>query len=124
MSRWVALAGLLAWALGVAILGTRWEGVEVSPGVWRDSVTLRQWAALWVALVLCAMTVAHRIPRWWPRLVVLVPLLAWIGWSLRGGTLTPLAFAIYATPTVLAWTVALAVSDALRHAWRGRKAER
>lgn len=124
MSRWAALAGLLAWGLGFVILGTRWEGVEVSPGVWRDSVTLRQWTALWVALVLWAVTVAHRIPRWSSRLVALVPLLAWIGWSLRGGTLTPLAFAIYATPTALSWTGALAISDALRRAWRVRKAER
>ncbi len=102
-------AGLVA--LGIAVLGTRWDGIEVSPGVWRDSVGLGQWATLWGTLVIVGLAAAVWLLRWRTRLLVVLPLLVWIGWSLRGGTLLPIAFAIYAAPTVLAWCAGLLLGD-------------
>jgi hypothetical protein len=114
MTRWSVGLAVVVLAAGVGLLGTRWEGIEVAPGVWRDSVSLTQWAMLWVLLAIVALVAARRVPRWLQRLLVLMPLLAWIAWSLGGGTLTPLAFVIYAVPTLVVWCGGLALGDALR----------
>ena len=112
MHRWTAGTAALVWLAGVLVLGTRWEGIEVAPGVWRDSISLRQWAALWVVLAVVACAVGARLPRWGHRLVALVPLVAWIAWSLRFGALGPLPLVIYGTPTVAAWCAGLLLRDA------------
>jgi hypothetical protein len=87
-------------------------------------VSLGQWAALWVLLVVIAMAGADRLPRLSQRALAPVPLLVWIGWSLRGGTLTPLAFVIYAVPTVAAWGVGLGLGDGARFLARTVKRRR
>lgn len=112
MARWTIGAATLAWLLGRVVLGTQWGAVESAPGVWQDAISLRQWALLWALLAVLAVAVATVVPRWTHRLLALVPLLAWIGWSLRGGTLWPIALAIYGTPTVLAWCGGLLMRDA------------
>lgn len=105
-------AATLAWLLGRIVLGTRWSAVETTPGVWQDAITLQQWALLWALLGVLAAAVAAVVPRWEYRLLALAPLLAWIGWSLQGGTLWPIALAIYGAPTVLTWCGGLIVHDA------------
>ncbi len=116
----LVLAGVLL-GLGVLVLGTQWHGIEVAPGVWHDSVGLRQWSVLWVTMGIIALVVAPRLPAWGARVLVLLPLLAWIAWSLRGGGLLPIALAIYAAPTILAWFAGLAGGDALRQVARSVK---
>jgi hypothetical protein len=116
MKRWSAGTAAATWVLGRVVLGARWGGVQVAPGVWRDSVALWQWATLWVLLAVLGFAVASRVPRWPYRLAALVPLLAWIAWSLRGGTLGPIPLAIYGVPTLVAWCGALLVRDAMRRA--------
>lgn len=114
MDRWTAGTTALVWLMGRLVLGTRWHGVEVAPGVWRDAVGLGQWAILWVLLAALAIGVAARLTRWPHRLLALGPLLGWIAWSLRDGALGPLPVAIYGLPTILAWCGPLLAHDALR----------
>lgn len=114
MHRWTGGAAALAWLSGLLVLGTRWEGIEVSPGVWRDAISLRQWAVLWVVLAVLGTAVAARLPRWPQRALALLPLLCWIAWSLRTGTLGPVAMVIYGLPTVIAWCGGLLARDASR----------
>lgn len=116
MNRWMAATAAMAWALGRMVLGARWEGVQVAPGVWRDSVGLGQWVTLWVLLAVLGLGVARRLRPWRHRLLALVPLLAWIAWSLRAGTLGPIPLAVYAVPTLAAWCGALLARDAIRGA--------
>ena len=114
MNWWTVGTAAAAWLLGRAVLGRRWEGIEVSPGVWRDSVSLSQWATLWVGLAALALVVAGRLPRWPRRLAALLPLLLWIAWSLRGGTLGPIPIVIYDVPTLATWCGGLALGDVCR----------
>jgi hypothetical protein len=100
-------AGLVAVA--VITLGTRWQGVEIEPGIWRDSVSPARWALLASVLVLAGGAAAPALPTWPRRLRVLVPLLAWILWQLRHGTLWPVAFAVYATGIVVSWLAGVLV---------------
>lgn len=120
MTRTAGLSALLL-VLGLVVLGARWEGIEVAPGVWRDAVSLQQWAWLWAALTVGGAVAAGWLSRWPFRVCALAPLLAWIAWSLRGGTLTPLAFVIYAVPTITAWCGGLALGDVLRHLARSTR---
>ena len=114
MRRWTAGTAAVAWLLGRIVLGSRWDGVEIAPGLWRDSVGLWQWAILWLLLAGLAIGVAARLTRWSHRMVALVPLLCWIAWSLREGTLGPLPVVIYGLPTLVAWCGPLLAHDALR----------
>lgn len=115
MAWWIAGIAALTWLLGRLVLGARWEGVEVAPGVWRDTVSLGQWATLWVLLGLVGLAAARRLPRWSHRVLALAPLLAWIAFSLRHGTLGPVPMVIYGLPTLVTWCVALLAGD---RAWR------
>ena len=119
-ARAMLLAAVLV-VVGVVVLGTRWEGIEVAPGVWRDSVSLQQWGVLWASLGVLGAAGAAWLPSWGLRILVPLPLLAWIGWSLAGGTLLPIAFAIYAAPTLLAWGAGLLTGDAARQLARSVK---
>lgn len=114
MDRWTAATAALAWLAGLVILGTRWHGVEVAPGRWQDAISLRQWAALWALLALLAWSVGGRLTRWPRRTMALLPLLAWIAWSLRAGTLGPVPMVIYGVPTLAAWCGGLLARDAWR----------
>ena len=114
MHRWTAGTAALVWIVGVLVLGTRWEGIEAAPGVWQDSISLRQWAALWLILTVSAYAVGARVRSWPHRMLVVTPLLLWIAWSLRHGALGPLPMVIYGVPTVAAWGAGLLVRDAWR----------
>ena len=114
MDRWSVGTAAFVWLLGRVVLGSRWQATEVAPGVWQDAITLNQWMVLWALLAASAFTVAPFISRWPRRLLVLLPLLAWIAWSLRTGTLWPIALALYAGPAVLAWCAASYLRDVVR----------
>ena len=114
------VAALLVVA-GVTILGTRSEGIQVAPGVWRDAVSLRQWLALWLTVAALGGAAAWRVPAWRTRLAAVLPLLGWMGWVLRGGTLLPIAFVVYAVPTAAAWLGGLALGDLARRLARSVK---
>ncbi len=111
MAMWTVGVAVAVWVAGRVVLGAHWTGVEVSPGVWQDGVSLRQWAVLWILLAAVGAAVAPRLPRWPYRVAALVPLLAWIGWSLSAGTLAPMALVIYGVPTVAAWGAGLLARD-------------
>jgi hypothetical protein len=115
-SSWIAVAAGVAWLLGRIVLGSRWDGVEVAPGVWRDGVGLWQWAMLWLLLAGLGLATARRLRGWAPRLLVLAPLLAWLAWSLREGNLGLIPVIIYGVPTVIAWCCGLLARDATRPA--------
>ena len=102
MWRVVGLAVVL-WGLGVLVLGTRWEGVEVAPGVWRDAISLPRWAAFWAAVACLGLASAPWVQTMTGRVVAILPLLIWFGIELRSGSLAPIAWLTYATPTVAAW---------------------
>ena len=109
MSRAVGLAlGILA--LAVTTLGTDWTGVEAAPGVWRDRVTPMQWVVFGVLLVVLGVVSGRWVPQWGRRVAVLVPVLAWVAWQLRHGTLWPIALAIYGSGIVLCWLGGTALS--------------
>lgn len=110
----VVAAGLLA--LGVAILGVDWSGVEVEPGVWRDGVSPGRWVLFGAVLFVVGVVVWTVSDPWWQRLLVLVPLLAWYTWQLRHGSIWPIALAIYGGATVTLWLAGSLVSDV----WRRR----
>jgi hypothetical protein len=107
----VALVAAAALTLGIGTLGTRWRGVEVAPGLGEDTVTLVHWARCWAALAVLAVAAAHQLRGWSHRVMTMVPLLSWLAWSLRQGTLGPLAFVIYAVPTLGLWVGALQLTD-------------
>lgn len=110
--REAALAAAVV-ALAIVTLGTDWTGVEVAPGVWRDRVTLTRWAYFYGTLALVGLATGRWLPSWPRRIVVLVPVLAWMTWQLRAGTLWPIALALYGTGTVLSWLFGCAVAVGL-----------
>lgn len=116
--REAALAAAVV-ALAVVTLGTDWTGVEVAPGVWRDRVTLTRWASFYGAIALLGLATGRWLPTWPRRLVVLGPVLAWMTWQLRAGTLWPVALALYGTGTVLAWLLGCVVASAVVGRRRG-----
>lgn len=113
--RWTT-AGIsaLLLALGILVLGTRWDGIEVAPGVWRDSVTLQRWSAFWIALAVAGVALAGRLGSWSDRIFAVVPVLLWMAWSLRHGSIWPVAFVTYAVPTVLVWLTAVVLTFRVR----------
>jgi hypothetical protein len=110
--REAALAAVLV-VLAVLTLGTDWTGVEVAPGVWRDRVTLTHWSFFYGAVALVGVATGRWVLTWPRRLIVLGPVLAWITWQLRLGTLWPIALSLYGTGTVLSWLMGCAASVAL-----------
>ena len=114
MAWWTVGLGVGYVVIGMLVLGTRWTGIETAPGQWRDAITLPQWLVFWVALAAGAAAGATRVPRWMPRLLTLVPLIVWIAWSLRHGTLGPIPLAIYGAPTVVAAMLGYAGADFAR----------
>lgn len=114
--RMVLVAGALLGA-GIVVLGTSWEGRQIAPGVWRDGVTLTQWAVLWVVLAAIGMAVAAPVRGWRARMTAITPLLLWVAWQLRASALGPPAFVIYAVPTLVVWLAALAGVDWIRRSW-------
>ena len=115
----VASVGLLAWLIGVVVLGFDWQGHEHSPGVWVDGVSLTQWSVCWGLLALLAMGAGRLLQGWALRLLALVPLGLWMVWQLRGGTLGPIPMVIYLVPTVLVWCAGLILGSAWRRGWHG-----
>jgi hypothetical protein len=117
MMRAVGLAlGILA--LAVITLGTDWTGVEILPGVWRDRVTPGRWALFGALLVALGLVSGRWVPQWSRRLAVLVPVLLWVLWHLRHGTLWPIAFTIYACAILVCWLGGCALSSRL---WPSRR---
>lgn len=108
--REAALAGAVL-TLAIVTLGTDWTGVEVAPGVWRDRVTLTHWATFYGAIALLGLATGRWLPTWPRRLVVVAPVLAWMTWQLRTGTLWPVALALYGTGTALAWLFGCGVAS-------------
>lgn len=107
------LAGGLV-VLAVVTLGTDWRGVEIGPGEWRDRVTPLQWAWMLAATTLLG-AVGGTLVRAWPRrIVIVVPVLVWLLWQLREGTLWPIAVALYGSALVVAWVVGVTVGGWLR----------
>ena len=104
----------LAWLIGALVLGFRWAGHQTNAGTWQDGVSLTRWVVCWLLLAVLALGTAPLLPRWRTRLLVLLPLVAWIIWQLRDGALGPLPMVIYLVPTVLVWSGALTASDRLR----------
>lgn len=106
-------AGLAAGfvVLAIVLLGTQWDGVEVSPGVWRDRVSLARWAVFDGVLFVIGAAACRSVPRWTARAAVLLPVLLWLAWQLRAGTLWPLALAIYGTAVVVSWFAGCLVAD-------------
>ena len=119
MTGWVAGVAVLAWLVGVVVLGFDWQGHELSPGVWADGVSLSRWAACWALLGLVAASTGRLLRGWSVRLLTLLPLVAWIVWQLRGSTLGPIPMVIYIVPTVLAWCAGLTIGDVVRQ-WLAR----
>ena len=108
MAGWIAGVAVLAWLIGVIVLGLQWQGEERAPGVWVDGVSLAQWLLCWLLLAVLAVRVARRLHTWSARLLAIVPLSVWIVWQLRGGALGPIPMFIYLVPTLLIWCGALA----------------
>ncbi|HTV02036.1 MAG TPA: hypothetical protein VMF13_15920 [Luteitalea sp.] len=99
------------WLFGLVMLGTRWQGVESAPGVWTDAVSLQRWVLFWAGLFVGAGLVAPWMPRWRHRILALLPLLAWLAVELRHGSLAPVAWLVYATPTAGLWLLGLLAGD-------------
>jgi hypothetical protein len=113
----IGVAAMALWMLGALVLGTRWEGIEVRPGVWRDAISLPRWVAFWAAVACVGLTAAPWVPTWRARVAALGPLLLWFAFELRAGTLAPIAWVVYATPTVVAWLASARASDLVRRRW-------
>jgi hypothetical protein len=111
---WVAGTAVLAWLVGVIVLGLQWHGEERAPGIWVDGVSLAQWLLCWLLLAALAMSVASRLRGWPARLLAIVPLSAWVVWQLRASALGPIAMVVYLVPTVLVWCGALQLSMLVR----------
>lgn len=114
MGGWVAGVAMLAWLIGALVLGRDWQGHEISPGVWADGVSLTRWATCWVVLAVVAAVASRVLRRWTVRLLALLPLITWIAWQLRAGTLGPIPMAIYIVPTTAAWCAGLLIGDLVR----------
>jgi O-antigen/teichoic acid export membrane protein len=114
MTTWVAGTAVLAWLVGVVVLGLQWHGEERAPGIWIDGVSLVQWLLCWLLLAVLAMGVASRLRGWPARLLAMVPLSAWVVWQLRASALGPIAMVVYLVPTVLVWCGALQLSMLVR----------
>jgi len=114
MTGGVAAVAVLAWVIGVVVLGLDWQGHEISPGVWIDGVSLTQWSVCWALLALLAIGTSRLLKGWAARLLALVPLLAWIVWQLRSSTLGPIPMIVYGVPTVLFWCGGLLVGRTAR----------
>jgi hypothetical protein len=114
MATWVAGTAVLAWLIGVIVLGLQWHGEERAPGIWVDGVSLAQWLLCWLLLAALAMSVASRLRGWPARLLAIVPLSAWVVWQLRASALGPIAMVVYLVPTVLVWCGALQLSTLVR----------
>ena len=123
MAGWVAGTAVLAWLIGVGVLGSQWQGEERAPGVWVDGVSLRQWLMCWVLLAALAVSVGRRLHGWPARLLALVPLITWIVWQLRGSALGPIPMFIYVVPTLLVWSVALQTMTGVQR-WLARSVKR
>ena len=117
LKAWMVTLGVTI--VGMGVLGRLWIGREVSPGQWRDGVSLTRWGVLWTLLLLGGIATAPALRGWRARVLAIVPLLVWIAWKLRGGSLAPIAFAIYAMPTVLAWLAGALLGDRVQ-SWHGR----
>jgi len=117
LKAWLMTVGVTS--VGMGVLGGDWVGRAVSPGHWQDGVSLSRWVVLWALMLLGGAAAASVMPRWLPRLVAILPLLLWIAWQLRGGSLAPIAFGIYSMPTVLAWLAGALLGDAI---WRWHEA--
>ena len=111
MTTWCIAVSLLAWCIGVIVLGYEWRGHESAPGVWVDGVSLKQWAACWMLLALLAAGSARVLQGWRARLLALLPLVAWILWHLRVSTLGPIPMVIYVVPTTLVWCGGLLIGS-------------
>ena len=119
MTRLTAGVALVAWLIGVLVLGRRWEGVQTSSGAWVDGVSLWQWLVCWVLLALLALAVGRRLRGWTARALALLPLTTWIVWQLSGGALGPIPMVIYLAPTCFVWAVGLQVGQMVG-AWLAR----
>ena len=113
MTGLTAAVALVAWLIGVVVLGRSWQGVQTSSGTWVDGVSLWQWLVCWVLLALLAVAAGHRLRRWTARALALLPLIAWIVWQLSGGALGPIPMVIYLVPTVSVWVVGLHVGQVI-----------
>lgn len=109
------VVAVLVWLLGVVVLGTTWEGRPIDATTWVDGVPLWRWGVLWALLLLAGAALASWLTDHMARALALVPLLAWFLYELHAGTLFPIAFVIYALPTIAAW----GLGTALGH-WRRR----
>lgn len=107
MTGTVAGVALVAWLIGVGVLGSSWRGTPTASGAWVDDVSLRQWLTCWVLLALLAVAAGHRLRGWRLRALALLPLTTWIVWQLRGGALGPIPMVVYLVPTFLVWGAAL-----------------
>ena len=100
-----ALIALALVLMAVIVLGTEWRGVEVAAEVWRDRPSLTRWAVFYALVALLGAWAGRWLPTWTRRVAVLVPVLIWLTWQLQGGTLWPVALAIYGIGLALSWAV-------------------
>jgi hypothetical protein len=112
----VAAVALLAWLIGLLVLGLHWEGHERAPGVWVDGVSLTQWVACWGLLALLAIGTGRYLRGWPVRVLALLPLVGWIAWELSGSSLGPIPMIVYLIPTLLVWCAGLIVGKPVRRA--------
>jgi hypothetical protein len=113
----VVVVSVVVWGAGVLVLGFDWDGIEVAPGVWRDAISLRRWSAFWAAVTCLGLASGPWVRTWSGRAGAILPLLIWLAVQLRSGTLAPIAWLIYATPTVAAWVAGGLAYDVVRRRW-------
>ena len=122
MTGMAAAAALLAWLIGVVVLGLDWHGHERAPGVWVDGVSLAQWSVCWSLLALLAIGAGRMLRGWRLQLLTLQPLVAWIVWNLRDSSLGPIPMVIYLVPTAVVWCAGLIAGRAtLARSMNGRE---
>ena len=115
----VAGVALIAWLIGVVVLGRSWEGTSTPSGQWVDGVSLNRWLVCWGLLALLGVATGHLLRGWSVRALALLPLVAWVVWQLSGGALGPIPMVIYLVPTCLVWAGALEAGRVVRD-WRAR----
>lgn len=120
----VPVIALLLFALGPLVLGLDWRGHEASPGSWHDGVPVWRWGVLWGLLAGLGWALALRVSTPGARVLTVVPLLAWMAWMLRGSALGPLAWLIYALPTLMAWLGSLVLGGLARRRGHASSAHR